>query len=427
METLAGLVFGTLSAATPPLEEYLGAEFVKAIRRVMRAPVKVLGSYSQMLPSNWKLYMENVKDSYHASLLHTFFTTFRLNRLSQKGGLVVSESGGNHISYSMAEDTGGKEYEQAGMRAAQEGFGLEAPEVLAAVDEFGDGIGLQILSVFPSFVLQQTRNSLAVRRLVPLGLEKTELVWTCFGFTTDDAEMTERRLRQANLIGPAGYISMEDGAAPGFVQRAVNSAARRIVGGGDGRARHRVGRNACHRGSGARLLDRLPRAHGTVIYQDALMNIEAQLQVQELLARYVQAIDDDRLEVWPDFFTEECRYLVTTAENVEQGLPLGMIYATSGAMLRDRVRSLREANVYEAQRYRHVIGPPLVEPGEGGEVRARTNFIVVRIMHTGETMIFASGRYDDRIVLAGPQGARFAEKVVVLDSRQIDTLLAIPL
>jgi anthranilate 1,2-dioxygenase small subunit/terephthalate 1,2-dioxygenase oxygenase component beta subunit len=157
------------------------------------------------------------------------------------------------------------------------------------------------------------------------------------------------------------------------------------------------------------------------------MNIEVQLQVQELLARYVQAIDDDRLEAWPDFFTEQCRYLVTTAENVEQGLPLGMIYATSGAMLRDRVRSLREANVYEAQRYRHVIGPPLVEAGEAGEVQARTNFIVVRIMHTGETMIFASGRYEDRIALAGPQGARFVEKVVVLDSRQIDTLLAIPL
>jgi anthranilate 1,2-dioxygenase large subunit/terephthalate 1,2-dioxygenase oxygenase component alpha subunit len=169
--------------------------------------------------------MENVKDSYHASLLHTFFTTFRLNRLSQQGGLVVSESGGNHISYSMAADSGGTEYEQAGLRAAQEGFGLEAPQLLAAVDEFGDGIGLQILSVFPTFVLQQTRNSLAVRRLVPLGLEKTELVWTCFGFETDDDAMTERRLSQANLIGPAGYISMEDGAAPGFVQRAVNTAA----------------------------------------------------------------------------------------------------------------------------------------------------------------------------------------------------------
>ena len=79
--------------------------------------------------------------------------------------------------------------------------------------------------MFPTFVLQQTRNSLAVRRLVPQGLDKTELVWTCFGFASDDAEMTERRLRQANLIGPAGYISMEDGAAPGFVQRAVATAA----------------------------------------------------------------------------------------------------------------------------------------------------------------------------------------------------------
>jgi phenylpropionate dioxygenase-like ring-hydroxylating dioxygenase large terminal subunit len=225
LATLAGLIFGTLAADAPPLEDYLGAEVVARIRRVMRAPVKILGGYSQTLPSNWKLYMENVKDTYHASLLHTFFTTFRLNRLSQPGGIVVSDSGGHHVSYSLAADTGGKEYEQAGMRAAQEGFGLEAPQMLEAVDEFGDGIGLQILSVFPTFVLQQTRNSLAVRRLVPQGLDKTELVWTCFGFASDDAEMTERRLRQANLIGPAGYISMEDGAAPGFVQRAVTTAS----------------------------------------------------------------------------------------------------------------------------------------------------------------------------------------------------------
>jgi anthranilate 1,2-dioxygenase large subunit/terephthalate 1,2-dioxygenase oxygenase component alpha subunit len=225
LEVACGLVFGTLSAETPPLEQYLEPEILARIRRVMRAPVRLLGDYSQTLPSNWKLYMENVKDSYHASLLHTFFTTFRLNRLSQKGGIVVSESGGHHVSYSSSADSGGKEYEQAGMRAAQEGFGLEQPELLESIDEFGDGIGLQILSVFPAFVLQQTRNSLAVRRLVPQGLEKSELVWTCFGFASDNEEMTERRLRQANLIGPAGYISMEDGAAPGFVQRAAATAS----------------------------------------------------------------------------------------------------------------------------------------------------------------------------------------------------------
>jgi phenylpropionate dioxygenase-like ring-hydroxylating dioxygenase large terminal subunit len=166
--------------------------------------------------------MENVKDSYHASLLHTFFTTFQMNRLSQQGALVISAGGGNHVSYSVTSTDTGKDY--SGMRAAQESFSLEAPEVLDWVDEYGDGIGLHILTVFPTFTLQQTRNSLAVRRLIPQGLDKAELAWTLFGFADDDAAMTERRLRQANLIGPAGYISMEDGAAPGFVQRAVATA-----------------------------------------------------------------------------------------------------------------------------------------------------------------------------------------------------------
>jgi len=157
------------------------------------------------------------------------------------------------------------------------------------------------------------------------------------------------------------------------------------------------------------------------------MDIAAQLKVQDLLVRYAEAIDDDRLEAWPDFFVEQCRYVITTADNLAQGLPLGLIYATSRAMLRDRVRSLRQANVYEAQRYRHVISPPRLEPMEGALVRARTNFVVVRIMHSGETVIFATGRYDDRIALDAPDGPRFVEKTVVLDSRLIDTLLAIPL
>ena len=222
--TLAGLVFGTLSATAPPLETYLGDEIIQRIRRVMRAPIRVLGTYSQIVPSNWKLYLENVKDTYHASLLHTFFTTFRLARLTQKGALIINDSGGGHASLTMAADSGGREYEQAGMRAAQEGLKLEAPELLQSVDEFGDGCGVQIIAVFPSFVLQQIRNSLAVRRIVPQGLGRTELIWTAFGFEDDSAELTEMRLRQANLIGPAGYVSMEDGAAPGFVQRATLAA-----------------------------------------------------------------------------------------------------------------------------------------------------------------------------------------------------------
>jgi 3-phenylpropionate/cinnamic acid dioxygenase small subunit len=157
-----------------------------------------------------------------------------------------------------------------------------------------------------------------------------------------------------------------------------------------------------------------------------LTAIERQLAVHDLNARYVEAIDEGRFEDWPAFFLDDGHYRVTTAENAEQGLPLSMIYATSRAMLRDRVRALREANVYEAQRYRHILGPARIEAMDDGSLRAATGFMVARIMHTGETALFATGRYLDRIVLTA-EAARFAEKTVILDSRQVDTLLAIPL
>jgi 3-phenylpropionate/cinnamic acid dioxygenase small subunit len=155
------------------------------------------------------------------------------------------------------------------------------------------------------------------------------------------------------------------------------------------------------------------------------MSLDQQLAVQDLNARYAEAIDEDRLEEWPEFFRPDGRYLITTAENVSQGFPIGIVSATSRAMLRDRIKALRQANVYEAQRYRHVLGAPRLI-SENGELKARTSFMVARIMHTGETMLFATGCYQDRIVVADG-GATFAEKVVILDSRLIDTLLAIPL
>ena len=156
------------------------------------------------------------------------------------------------------------------------------------------------------------------------------------------------------------------------------------------------------------------------------MDIEHVARIADLNARYADAIDADRLEAWPDFFSDDGVYRITTAENVAQGLPLSLMYATSRAMLRDRVTALREANIYEVQRYRHIVGTPLITAVADGCLRARTSFIAVRITRTGDTMLFATGCYQDRIV-DGPDGACFAEKTVILDSRQIDTLLAIPL
>ena len=156
------------------------------------------------------------------------------------------------------------------------------------------------------------------------------------------------------------------------------------------------------------------------------VDVELQLTVENLLARYVHALDDDRLEEWPDFFVEQGRYRITTAENLERKLPLPIIYADSRAMLRDRVSALRHANIYEAQRYRHTVSATLIERIDAHSARATSNFQVVRIMHTGESMLFAGGRYLDRVRLDG-KDPRFEEKIVVLDSRSVDTLLAIPL
>ncbi|HUB96904.1 MAG TPA: aromatic-ring-hydroxylating dioxygenase subunit beta [Stellaceae bacterium] len=151
-----------------------------------------------------------------------------------------------------------------------------------------------------------------------------------------------------------------------------------------------------------------------------------QYAVERLLARYAAAIDDDRLEEWPHFFTPDCRYQIISRENYDKKLPVGIFFANSRAMLEDRVNSLREANIYEAQHYRHILSPSLVtEPG-AGFVRAQTNYQVIRIMHDGATMIFSTGRYLDRIALATPEPL-FQEKLVLMDSRRVDTLLAIPL
>ncbi len=223
--TYCGLVFGSFSEDVPGIEEYLGDEICQRIERVLHKPIEVIGRFTQALPNNWKLYMENVKDSYHASLLHLFFTTFELNRLSQKGGLIVDESGGHHVSYSMTDPEAADEsYKEQGIRSDDAKYRLKDPSVLAGFKEYDDGITLQILSVFPGFVLQQIQNCLAVRQVLPKGIARTELNWTYFGYTDDTPEQRKVRLKQLNLVGPAGFISMEDGAVGGFVQRGIAGA-----------------------------------------------------------------------------------------------------------------------------------------------------------------------------------------------------------
>ena len=227
---LCGLVFATLSDATPSIEEFLGSDILGRVKRVLNRPIKVMGRFTQALPNNWKLYVENVKDTYHASLLHLFFSTFRITRLTQGGGVLVSPDGGHHASYTIdkADDAQSTAYRDQGIRSENKDYKLADPSLLDTVKEFGDDIQLQILSVFPALILQQIHNCLAVRQVVPTGVGTMELRWTYFGFEDDSPEMTRRRLKQQNLVGPAGFVSMEDGCVGGFVQRGIASAGEQV-------------------------------------------------------------------------------------------------------------------------------------------------------------------------------------------------------
>ena len=216
----AGLVFATFSDEVAPLPEFLGAEMCENIDRVLGRGMVVLGTYSQYMANNWKLYMENVRDSYHASILHMFQATFRINRLSMKGGIKLSDNGWHHISYSIAEtDREEKLYNSDVLRSVKDGYLLADPSLVASWREFDCGTTLAIQSIYPNFVVQQIYNSIALRLCLPRGPEECELMWWILGSADDTAEQRDARVRQSNMVGPGGLISMEDGVVGGWVQR----------------------------------------------------------------------------------------------------------------------------------------------------------------------------------------------------------------
>jgi len=223
MESINGLIFATFSDSVAPLREWLGPRMSGHIERIFNRPIKVLGAYTQYLHNNWKLYIENVKDSYHASLLHLFFSTFGLNRMTMDGAIDLNESGGHHISWSkMASDNAaGSEYQSGGLRAMSDDFDISDRRLLKVWPEFDDGVTHAIQGIFPAFIVQQIQNCLAIRLAIPRGVDETELLWVLFGYADDTPEQDEIRLMQSNLIGPAGLVSMEDGVIGSFVQRSI--------------------------------------------------------------------------------------------------------------------------------------------------------------------------------------------------------------
>jgi len=223
VEIYRGLVFATFSDLTPLFRDYIGAELLSNIDRVFIKPLKVLGYHSQLLPNNWKLYAENNKDSYHASLLHVFHNTFGVVRANMGGGVKISPSGWHHLSYTQRESLGDGQIEREKVRSFKDAYKLQDATMMEHRLELGDLVTNAIQTVFPTLVIQQILNALAVRQIVPRGVDRTELVWTVLGFVDDDEAMTELRLKVNNLVGPAGLISMEDGVVGGWIQRTAKA------------------------------------------------------------------------------------------------------------------------------------------------------------------------------------------------------------
>jgi anthranilate 1,2-dioxygenase large subunit len=224
--TIAQMVFASFDETAPDLETFLGDKMCANIHRIMHKPIKVIGYARQYMKGNWKLYSENSRDAYHGGLLHLFYPTFGIYRQSQESEGVLNDEG-YHNYFNVSAPAPAKKVDYEGFkeeanREMQGAHVLKDPRVLKFVPERDDSVGLSIQSLFPSVVLQQIQNTLAARQVLPKGVGSTELVWTYFGYEDDNEEMDQHRLRNINLVGPAGFISMEDGEAIELCQNGVH-------------------------------------------------------------------------------------------------------------------------------------------------------------------------------------------------------------
>jgi salicylate 5-hydroxylase large subunit len=215
-----GVVFASFSHDCEPLEEFLGESMLHLYDRVFNGrALKVLGYQRQLIPANWKLMFENIKDPYHASLLHVFLVSFGLFRADNPSKVQMDATGrhGALISWKGEQQASAA---TADMKNMQENFTLKDPTLLQPVKEFPE-FTVVMLTLWPNLIVQQQSNTLAMRQLITRGPEAFELAWTYFGYEDDSPEMTEKRLRQANLMGPSGYVSMDDSEVMKFSQDGI--------------------------------------------------------------------------------------------------------------------------------------------------------------------------------------------------------------
>jgi salicylate 5-hydroxylase large subunit len=241
-----GVVFASFDRELEPLRDFMGPEFGRYFDRVFGGrELTILGYSRQRIPGNWKLMQENIKDPYHPGLLHTWFVQFGLWRADQKSTMVVDERG-RHAVMVGAKNDGGGGAAAAATTSFKENMKLADDRVLdVVVEPWWNGPTVTMMTLFPSVIFQQQVNSLSTRHIIPRGTGSFDFIWTHFGFSDDTPEMTRRRLRQANLFGPAGYVSADDGevielSQRGYEQTADDATVCEMDGTGAGGTDHNV-------------------------------------------------------------------------------------------------------------------------------------------------------------------------------------------
>jgi salicylate 5-hydroxylase large subunit len=215
-----GVVFATFDPGMESFEDFIGPEMLVYFDRMFNGrQLKILGYNKQRIPGNWKLMMENIKDPYHPGLLHTWFVTFGLWRADNRSELKMDQHH-RHAAMISTRGQGGKnESVTEGVSSFKETMALNDPRFLdVEVESWWNGPTAVMMTLFPSVILQQQVNSVTTRHIQPNGHDSFDFVWTHFGYEDDSTALTERRLRQANLFGPAGFVSADDGEVIEFSQ-----------------------------------------------------------------------------------------------------------------------------------------------------------------------------------------------------------------
>ncbi len=225
-----GAIFATFCQDMEPLEDYLGPEIVREFDTIFDgSELVLLGVHRNTLPGNWKLYQENLKDPYHATLLHTYLTTFGLFVTSNESHVLVDKVG-RHSALLSRRPPGRPDVsaeDQSHMPAFREAMKLNDPRVLNFVREFDSPWSGAAMTIWPNLTALRQTNILNTRQLVPRGPNEMMMIWAVFGKVTDDEEMTRHRLRQNNIFGPSGFLGIEDNEALKFVQEGLTRSRPR--------------------------------------------------------------------------------------------------------------------------------------------------------------------------------------------------------